>query len=623
MKATLQSWLMPGGGTSGSGRRRLGLPLAACVCLIAAEVQADGPGHGIAMIGEPALSADFTHLPYANPDAPKGGELVLGEVGGFDNLNPHITKGRYAWGMRVHVFESLMARSWDEPFTLYGLLAETIETPEDRSWVEFHLRPEARFSDGDPVTVDDVIFSVEILRDKGRGNMRRYYGEVASMDRVGDRGVRLNFLDPEPGEERNRELPLLLGLMPVHKKAYWEGKAFDETTLEPPVGTGPYVVESVEANRSVRFRRNPDYWAKDLPVRRGLHNYDVIRYEYFLDQNASFEAFKTGEVRVYSEWNASHWQDAYDFPAVRDGQVKKGALKHGRPSGMRGFVLNTRRPLFQDLRVRRALEAAFDFEWINETLNRGAFVRTTSYFSNSQLAHSGPADGRELQLLLPFADQLPAGTLEEGWRPTTGDGSGRDRQRLRRARDLLLQAGWSVQDGVLRNADGDSFQFEILVRSASDEKISELYAQSLETLGMQASVRLVDSAQYQERRTDYDYDVIINRWGLSLSPGSEQAFYWGSDGVETPGTRNYMGVASPAVDAMVAAIPKARSAEDFTAAIRALDRVLSAGTFVIPFWHRSVSWFAWWEEQQSPPPPVYGMWIEWTAPWWTDPDLRP
>ena len=623
MKATLQSWLMPGGGTSGSGRRRPWLPLAACVCLIAAEVQADGPSHGIAMIGEPALSADFTHLPYANPDAPKGGELVLGEVGGFDNLNPHITKGRYAWGMRVHVFESLMARSWDEPFTLYGLLAETIETPEDRSWVEFHLRPEARFSDGDPVTVDDVIFSVEILRDKGRGNMRRYYGEVASMDRVGDRGVRLNFRDPEPGEERNRELPLLLGLMPVHKKAYWEGKAFDETTLEPPVGTGPYVVESVEANRSVRFRRNPDYWAKDLPVRRGLHNYDVIRYEYFLDQNASFEAFKTGEVRVYSEWNASHWQDAYDFPAVRDGKVKKGALKHGRPSGMRGFVLNTRRPVFQDLRVRRALEAAFDFEWINETLNRGAFVRTTSYFSNSQLAHSGPADGRELQLLLPFADQLPAGTLEEGWRPTTGDGSGRDRQRLRRARDLLLQAGWSVQDGVLRNADGDSFEFEILVRSASDEKISELYAQSLETLGMQASVRLVDSAQYQERRTDYDYDVIINRWGLSLSPGSEQAFYWGSDGVETPGTRNYMGVASPAVDAMVAAIPEARSAEDFTAAIRALDRVLSAGTYVIPFWHRSVSWFAWWEEQQSPPPPLYGMWIEWTAPWWTDPDLRP
>ena len=623
MLSRLRNWQFQGPRPPGAGRPGGWLLLAALLCLFAPGAQADGPSHGIAMIGEPELPPDFTHFPYVNPDAPKGGALVYGEAGGFDSLNPHITKGRFAWGMRVHVFESLMARSWDEAFTLYGLIAETIETPADRAWVEFHLRPEARFSDGDPVTVDDVIFSVEILRDKGRGNMRRFYGEVASIDRVGERGVRFNFGEPEPSESRNRELPLLLGLMPIHKKAYWDGREFDETTLEPPVGTGPYVVESVEANRSIRFRRNPDYWAKDLPVRRGLHNYDVIRYEYFRDRSAQFEAFKTGEIRVYWEGDPDHWEEAYGFPAARDGHVKKAGIKHGRPSGMRGFVLNTRLPLFQDLRVRRALEAAFDFEWINETLHRSAFNRTTSYFSNSELAHSGPAEGLERELLLPFADQLPSGTLEEGWQPTTGDGSGRDRQRLRRARNLLEEAGWTVQDGILRNADGGEFQFEVLVKSASDENISELFAESLESLGIKAMVRLVDSAQYQARRTEYDYDVIIERWGLSLSPGSEQAFYWGSGGVETPGSRNYMGVASPAVDAMVKVIPEAKNQEELTAATRALDRVLSAGTYVIPFWHSSVAWFAWWEEQRFPPPPVYGMWIEWSAPWWTDPDLRP
>ena len=596
-----------------------GILVVSCLGLAATPAMAEYPGHGIAMMGEPSLPPDFTHFPYVNPDAPKGGELVYGEVGGFDSLNPHITKGRYAWGMRVHVFESLMARSWDEPFTLYGLIAETIQTPDDRSWVEFHLRPEARFSDGDPVTVDDVIFSLETLRDKGRGNMRRYYGEVSAIDRVGERGVRFTFQAPEEGSQRNRELPLLIGLMPIHKKAYWEGREFEETTLEAPIGTGPYVVESLEAGRSIRFRRNPEYWALELPARRGHHNYDVIRYEYFLDTNARFEAFKTGEVRVFWEGDSAHWQDAYDFPAVRDGRVKKGNLKHGRPSGMTGFVFNTRRPLFQDLRVRRALEAAFDFEWINDTLHRSAFDRTTSYFSNSNLAHSGAAEGRELELLLPFAAELPEGTLEEGWQPTTGDGSGRDRQRLRKARNLLQQAGWTVQDGLLRNADGDAFAFEILVRNESNERISQLFAQSLEPLGITADVRLVDSAQHQERRTDYDFDMIVNRWGLSLSPGSEQGFYWGSAGVDTPGTRNYMGVASPAVDAMIDAITEARTREDFTAAIRALDRVLSAGTYVIPFWHSGVAWFAWWEEQRFPPPPLYGPWIEWSAPWWVEP----
>lgn len=595
---------------------RVAFQVGLLLSVAAGPALAVGPSHGIAMVGEQALPADFAHLPYANPNAPKGGELVYGEVGSFDSLNPHITEGRYAWGMRVHVFESLLARSWDEPFTLYGLIAETVETPEDRSWVEFHLRPEARFSDGSQITVEDVIFSVQTLRDKGRGNMRRYYREVERFERKGEHGIRFIFREPEEGQPRNRELPLLLGLMPVHKMSWWEGRAFDEATLDPPVGSGPYVVEAVDPGRSIRFRRDENYWARDLPVRRGLHNFDSIRYEYFRDRTALFEAFKAGEVRVYWDNDPAHWQDGYDFPAARDGQVIRDEIPHGRPSGMHGFVFNTRRPLFRDLGVRRAMEAAFDFEWVNQTLHRGAYRRIESYFSNSSFAHAGRAEGAERALLEPFADQLPAGALDDGWRPTSGDGSGRDRQRLRRARGLLAEAGWAVRDGQLENEAGEAFRFEILVQTDSDERIAQIYARSLRPLGIAADVRLVDSAQYQERRNEYDYDMIVGRWGLSLSPGSEQSFYWGSNGVETPGTRNYMGVNSPAVDALVGRIASARSGSEIEAAARALDRVLSAGTYVIPLWYSDVAWFAWWQEMRFPPPPLYGAWVEWSAPWW-------
>ena len=573
------------------------------------------PKHGIAMIGEPALAPGFTHLPYANPDAPSGGRVVYGETGGFDSLNPHIVKGRYAWGMRVHVFESLMARSRDEPFTLYGLLAETIETPEDRSWVEFHLRPEARFSDGDPVTVDDVIFSLETLRDKGRPSHGRYYGPVVQIDRVGERGVRFTF--DEPHQER----PLLIGLMPILKRSDWEGKMFDESTLVPPIASGPYVVESFEANRTITFGRNPDYWGRDLLVNRGINNFDEIRYDYFQDSSARFEAFKAGEVRLYRETDPVQWEEGYNFPAARDGRVVLGEIEHGRPSGMSGLVMNARRSPFDDLRVRRALEAAFDFEWINKTLNRNAYERIVSYFGNSELGHSGTATGREKELLMPFADELPAGTLEEGWRPTTGDGSGRDRQRLRTARDLLAEAGWNVEDGKLLNASGDQLTFEILVRRAGDERIAEIFSQAVVPLGIEASVRLVDSSQYQERLNTYDYDAIIHSWWASLSPGAEQGFYWGSEGVMNEGTRNYMGVNSPAIDAMVKALTSAKTKEEFVGAARAIDRVLSAGVYVIPFWFAPTDRFAWWIEQRKPErASIYGFRPE---VWWSDPETRP
>ena len=499
------------------------------------------------------------------------------------------------------------------------MIAETIDTPDDRSSVAFWLRPEARFSDGDPVTVDDVVFSLETLRDFGRPNYRRYYGEVERIERLGERGVRFYFREPESGK-RNRELPMNVGLMPVLKAADWAGKDFAETTLVAPVGSGPYVLSDFEPGRRLVFRRNPEYWANDLPVRRGVNNFDVIRYEYFRDESARFEAFKAGEVSVRAESDPARWDEGYGFPAAEAGEVLRGEIPHQRPSGMYGLVMNTRRAPFDDIKVRQAVEAVFDFEWINQTLHRGAFQRISSYFGNSVLAHSGPAAGRERELLEPFAASLPEGTLDEAWRPTSGDGSGRDRKRIRKARKLLEEAGWTVQDGALQNSEGRPMEFEIVVRSSSDEKTAELIGQFLKPLGIVARIRLVDSAQYQARLTDYDYDSIIHRWWLSLSPGSEQGFYWGSEGVNTPGTRNYMGVASQAIDSLVETLPNARTREDFLAAARAIDRVLTAGVYVVPFWYSKAARFAWWRELRFPErTAMYGFrpevwWVESESP---------
>ena len=568
------------------------------------------PVHGVAVTGMPALAPGFTHLPYADPDAPRGGRMVYGEVGSFDSLNPYNIKGRAPWGVRTHVIESLMARSWDEPFSLYGRLADTITMPEDRAWVAFELHAAARFSDGTPVTVEDVIFSLETLRDHGRPNHRLYYSQVTGIERLGMRQVRFRF------RELNRELPLIMGLMPILQKAQWEGKDFSDTTLQPLVGSGPYVIESFDPGRSITFRRDPDWWGSDLPVNRGLHNFDEIRYEYFRDQNARFEAFKAGEVRLLRETNPMRWETGYDFPAAREGQIRMQEIPHHRPSGMFGLVMNTRRPPFDDLRVRQAMEAVFDFEWINQTLFGGTYRRITSYFANSELAHSGAVEGLEQQLLAEFQNWLPPGTLLQAWQPTAGDGSGRDRRRLRRARKLLTEAGWTVQEGNLRNAAGVPLRFEILLGSSRDERTAAVLARLLKPLGIEVTVNRVDEAQYQARLTEYDFDAIIHRWVLSLSPGAEQKFYWGSAGTTMPGTRNYAGINSPAVDAMVAALEKATRREEFLAAARALDRVLSAGVYVVPFWYESADRFAWWEEFRLPARhALYGYRPE---TWWSE-----
>ena len=574
------------------------------------------PRHGIAMHGEPALAPGFRHLPYANPGAPIGGQAVFGEIGSFDSLNPYILRGTAPWAVAPHMVETLLARNYDEAFSLYGLLAESVETPPDRSWVIFNLRPEARFSDGTPVTVEDVIWSLETLGTEGHPRYRNSWSAVSSVRKVGERAVRIDFNEP------NRELPLILGLRPVLKKAQWEGRDFTRSGMEPLIGSGPYMISGMEPGRFITFRRNPDWWGADLPINRGLNNFEEIRYEYFRNGDALWGALKTGAISLFPDVDPVRWVEGYDFPAITEGRLLRGEIKHSRPTGMKGFVFNTRRAPFDDRRVRAALALTFDWEWINQRLFRGQYQRISSYFGNSPLGFQGPAEGRELEILKPFADRLPPGTLEEGWRPPVSDGSGRDRRNLRRAGRMLDDAGWKVRDGVRRNAAGEALSFEVLVRSTENETMASLWRDALSRLGIELRVRRVDNAQFRLRRQGYDYDVTVNRWGMSLSPGIEQRLYFASNGRDTPGTRNYMGVADAAVDAAIDAILAAETKEDFVAAVRALDRVLNSGIYVIPFGVLPADRLVWQAGFKRPEKTsLYGWWGWWSGPgvWWREP----
>lgn len=592
---------------------RAAAALAAVVCLSAPV--AGQPKHGIAMYGEPALPPDFVSLPQVNPDAPKGGTIVQGEVGSFDSLNPHILKGRVPWQLRFLAYESLMARSYDEPFTLYGLLAESVETDPERTWVEFTLREEARFSDGSPVTVEDVLWSFETLGTKGHPRYHGAWSKVASAEATGPRSVRFTF------NTADRELALIMGLRPILKKAQWEGVDFGTSGLDVvPISSAPYVITGVEAGRFVELTRNPDYWGRDLPIRRGVHNLDTIRMEFFADGTAMFEAFKAGILNTMREGNVQKWNTQYDFPAVQSGDIVKSLIPHQRPSGIAGLVMNTRRAPFDDWRVREALITAFNFEFINQTLNGGESPRITSYFSNSVLGmQPGPATGRVAELLEPFAGELLPGTLE-GYSLPVSDGSERNRAGLARATGLLAEAGWTVQDGQMRDANGKPLGFEILLRQGAGEtqQVVDIYVAALERLGIAPTVTTVDSAQYKERTTAFDFDMTWYRRGLSLSPGNEQYLYWGSEAADTPGSRNWMGVKSPAIEAMIDAMLNAQSRDDFIAAVRALDRVLTAGRYVIPAWHNPVSRIAHARQlRYSERLPMYGDWLGFQPDiWW-------
>lgn len=582
-------------------------PLVVVLALmVLAPVLRAEPRHGIAMYGDPALPPDFVSLPYANPDAPKGGRIVFGEPGGFDSLNPYILKGSAPWGLGLHTVESLMGRSIDEPFTLYGLLAESVETDAARTWVEFTLRPEARFSDGSPVTVEDVMWSYETLGVKGHPRYHTAWAKVAKMEQTGPRSIRFSF------NTEDRELPLLMGLRPILKKAQWQGKVFEDAALEVPVGSGPYTVAAFEPGRFISFRRNPDYWGRDLPFNRGQHNFDEIRYDYFGDGDVVFQAFTAGETTSLREANSAKWATQYDFAAIRSGEVVKSEIPNDRPSGITGLVMNTRNPLFADWRVREAMILAFNFEFINQTLNGGTEPRITSYFSNSVLGMDhGPAAGKVAELLAPYAADLPPGTIE-GYALPEGDAARAvDRGNLRKAAALLEEAGWTAADGTLRNAAGGAFTFEIVLASGATEtqSVVDIYVEALKTLGIFPQVTVVDSAQYKERTNNYQFDMTWYTRALSLSPGNEQFLYWGAQGVTEPGSRNWMGMDSPAAEAMIRAMVESRSQEDFVAATRALDRVLTAGRYVVPVWFSKVSRIAHSADLHYPERlPLYGDW---------------
>ena len=579
-----------------------------------APAQASEARHALAMHGEPKLPENFTRLSYADPAAPKGGRLVQGVLGTFDSLNPFIVRGIAPQSIRGYVVESLMARGYDEPFTLYGLLARKVETDPQRSYVTFHLDPAAKFSDGKPVTAEDVLFSWQLLRDKGRPNHRTYYAKVTKAEVIGDSAVRFDLSSSD-----DRELPLILGLMPVLARHAVNPATFEETSFQTPLGSGPYVVSQVDPGKSVTLKRDPNYWGRDLPINRGLWNFDEIRFDYYREANSHLEAFKRGLYDIRNEHDPGRWQVAYDFPAARDGRVIKEALPSGMPKTSTFFVFNTRRAIFSDIRVREAISLLFDFEWINHSYFFDLYRRTAGYFDGSELSSRGrPADERERALLAPFPDAVRADVLDGTWSPPASDGSGRDRRTLKRALELFAAAGFELRGTELvERASGRPFTFEIMVTSRDEERLALLFSQSLKRAGIAARVRVVDAVQYEGRRLAYDFDMIENRWDQSLSPGNEQAFYWGSVAAGQPGTRNYMGVKSPAVDAMIAALLKAESREDFVAAVRALDRVLISGFYVIPLFHLPAQWVARWDTIGRPATTsLYGYLPE---TWWREP----
>src|SRR6202166_4813932 len=580
--------------------------------------------YAIAMHGAPALPADFTHMPYANPDAPKGGRLVHGILGTFDSLNPLIVRGLAVQQivavqqMRGLVIESLMARGNDEAFSLYGLLAKSVETDDARTHVTFHLDEKARFSDGQSVKAEDVLFSWTLLRDHGRPNYRQYYAKVAKAEAPDPLTVRFDL-----SGANDRELPLILGLMPVLPKHAVDVAAFEETSMSQPIGSGPYRVSAVKPGASVTLTRNPDYWGRDLSANRGLFNFDEIRLDYYREANGLFEAFKRGLYDFRVETEPLRWHDGYDFPAARSGEVIRDTIKTGMPQPSEFLVFNTRRPVFSDIRVRRALTLLFDFEWINRNYFFGLYGRSASFFAGSELsAYGRAADDRERALLKPYASHIPPDILDGSYRLPVSDGSGRDRASLRSALNLLSQAGYDLDGTVLRQRSTKApLSFEILVSTRDQERIALAYLRDLKRAGIEATVRSVDAVQFEQRRLGYDFDMIQNRWDQSLSPGNEQSFYWGSQAADIQGTRNYMGAKDPAIDAQIAALLEARERPAFVSAVGALDRVLMSGFYAIPVFSVQEQWIARWNRIERPGATALTGYLPET--WWQKQEAQP
>jgi microcin C transport system substrate-binding protein len=575
------------------------------------SAQAPKPVHGVAMHGAPKYGPDFTHFDYVNPNAPKGGEMRLSALRTFNTFNPYVLKGDTAAGVNF-LFESLTTNSEDEAFTQYGLLAESITMPKDRSWVAFTLRPEARWHDGKPVTVEDVIWSLTTLRKKGRPFFRFYYRDVVKAEKIGPRTVKFTFKDTT-----NRELPLILGELPVLPKHYWADRDFEKTILDKPLGSGPYRIESFEPGRSVTYERVKDYWGANLPVNKGKYNANIIRYDYYRDATIALEAFKSGDYDFRLENTSKVWATGYDSPSFRQGLYETEEIRHQNSTGMQGFVFNTRKAIFKDPLVRQALAFGFDFEWTNKNLFYGQYTRTSSYFSNSELASSALPAGEELAILNKYRGRIPDEVFGKIYQPPSTDGTGRIRGNLRKGRKLLRKAGWVIKDRKLVNAKtGQGFAFEILLISPAFERVVLPFKRNLKRLGIDVSVRTVDTAQYRKRTDDYDFDMLVTGWGQSLSPGNEQQSYWGSAAGKRPGSRNLAGIDNPVIDEMIEGIISAPDRDALVIRTRALDRVLLWGHYIIPHWHIRIFRVAFWNKfGRAKITPKYGLGFD---GWWVD-----
>ena len=567
---------------------------------------------GMSLFGDLKYGPDFKNFDYVNPDAPKGGTMRLAAIGTFDTLNPYVVKGVPAAGIG-QIFATLAVPSEDEPGSEYGFVAEKIELAPDKLSVLYTIRKEARFHDGTPMTPEDVVWTFETLRAKGHPSYRSYYGDVTKVEKEGENGVRFTFKSAE-----NRELPQILGQMPVLSKAYWSGRDFEKTTLDPPLGSGPYKIEAIDPGRSITYRRVPDYWAANLPVNKGRFNVDTIHYDYYRDATISLEAFKAGQYDVKLENSSKDWATGYDSPALRAGLIKKEEIPNGLPSGMQGFAYNLRRPLFQDARVREALAYAFDFEWSNKNLFYGAYTRTRSYFDNSELAATGVPQGEELKILEKYRGQIPDRVFTTEYDPPKYDGSGNIRDGLRTALKLLKDGGWTFKGEKLVNDEtGQPFEFEVLLDNPQFERIVLPFAKNLERMGITARVRTVDTAQYQKRMDTFDYDMAVTVFPESLSPGNEQRDYWGSNAADEEGSRNLLGVKNKVVDELVEELVHAPDRPSLIARTHALDRVLQYGYYMIPNYHIAKFRVAMWDKFRRPAiTPKYAVGLD---TWWIDP----
>jgi len=550
--------------------------------------------HGISVFGDLKYAADFAHFDYVNPDAPKTGELRLHGIDSFDNLNPFIVKGVSVIGVGL-VFDTLMARAMDEPDAQYGLVAESVEMPADRSWILFSLRPEARWHDGSPLTAEDVAFTFETLVAKGHPRYRLALAGVASVEIIDRRRIRFAF---KP--DAHRDLALQIAGLPVISKSYYQNVRFAETTVMPPLGSGPYRVSEVEIGRFIVFERDPTYWGRDLPVNRGRYNFDRIRVDYYRDRGVAFEAFMAGEYDYREEFHSRRWATQYDKPPVRDGRVVRETVIDRRPSGVQAFFFNLRRKKFQDRRVRRAIDLAFDFEWTNSHLFFDLYRRINSMFENSPLAAEGPPGAAELALLEPWRGQVPAEVFTAAYRAPTSDGSGDNRDNLLAAAALLREAGWTVRQDGLVDASGKPLTIEFLISQASFKRIIGPYLRNLRRLGIDGRIRIVDAANFQQRRQRFDFDVIMLRYGQPLTPGIEQRNYYGSAAADLPGTLNYAGIKDPAVDALIDRVVAAKDRPAMEAAVRALDRVLMWNYFIVPHWYKGTHNIAFWDKFGRP-----------------------